>query len=352
MRDNIFTKVNVYCGAGIILGLFFSRTLLEASAVISIIFYIVFKIRKREKLNMGEYAVILFLLVALLSAMLSPFRKEALDGYRRTFPYLLLIPSFTSIKERRLEIYSFLFICVGFIAAIIGMVGKIYGDSFFNVYGMLPLVFANLMLIPYAFSIYLVRKKRIPGIILTLFFLVVIFFTKRFSAIIGVVIIPIILLILINKRFLLLLLLLPGLFFLRNIGGDKNRFSGRKKLFLSGLKMIERRPVLGFGSSSIRPYYEKYSIPYVIPYKLGDFQNSYIQIGFGTGILGLVIFLFSIFYYLIKGFKKLKLRRDKLLYIDVFVILVMIIINANFIYSFGSPQLSIPFYLLLGIFGN
>ncbi|MCD6399497.1 hypothetical protein J7L85_01770, partial [candidate division WOR-3 bacterium] len=90
MRDNIFTKVNVYCGAGIILGLFFSRTLLEASAVISIIFYIVFKIRKREKLNMGEYAVILFLLVALLSAMLSPFRKEALDGYRRTFPYLLL----------------------------------------------------------------------------------------------------------------------------------------------------------------------------------------------------------------------------------------------------------------------
>ncbi len=105
----------------------------------------------------------------------------------------------------------------------------------------------------------------------------------------------------------------------------------RRYLIGLGLDYFTLKPLFGYGLNNFRLIYVKYS------------HNNYIELLFGVGLVGTVIF-YSIYYYLLKEIKKMK--DNYLIVIIVTYILILLMIDMALV-SYGNR---IHIYTLLYIY--
>lgn len=130
---------------------------------------------------------------------------------------------------------------------------------------------------------------------------------------------------------------------------------------LSGIDMIQTRPIFGFGVSTFRDVYNRFRrLDYRSP---GDEQdlivpetahNEYINTGATQGIPALVVWL-AIIFYVLRGVYKTafseKVRKTS--YADslclIFMACAIISYMVQVAFNFGTVGTSVPFYILLGL---
>ena len=144
--------------------------------------------------------------------------------------------------------------------------------------------------------------------------------------------------------FILLVVLVPAIreraIFIFQAGGDANRFSAWKGAWA----MIKENPFLGKGLGTFMAYFPKYAPGLGIQYA----HNSFLQIWAETGIFSLLSFLIFLGLLIYNGIK-LCLGKCDFLILGILCALFGFIVHSFFDNQLYSLQLSVLFWLLLGI---
>lgn len=142
---------------------------------------------------------------------------------------------------------------------------------------------------------------------------------------------------------------------------EEGNVPDRLSWVLSGIDMIQTRPIFGFGVSTFRDVYNRFRrLDYRSP---GDEQdlivpetahNEYINTGATQGIPALVVWL-AIIFYVLRGVYKTAFSDEvrKTSYADslclIFMACAIISYMVQVAFNFGTVGTSVPFYILLGL---
>lgn len=142
---------------------------------------------------------------------------------------------------------------------------------------------------------------------------------------------------------------------------EEGNVPDRLSWVLSGIDMIQTRPIFGFGVSTFRDVYNRFRrLDYRSP---GDEQdlivpetahNEYINTASTQGIPALVIWL-AIVFYVLRGVYKIAFSDEvrKTSYADslclIFLACAIISYMVQVAFNFGTVGTSVPFYMLLGL---
>lgn len=142
---------------------------------------------------------------------------------------------------------------------------------------------------------------------------------------------------------------------------EEGNVPDRLSWVLSGIDMIQTRPIFGFGVSTFSDVYNRFRrLDYRVP---GDEQdlivpeaahNEYVNTGATQGVPALVIWL-AIVFYVLRGVYKTAFSEEvrKTSYADslclIFLACAIISYMVQVTFNFGTVGTSVPFYMLLGL---
>ena len=131
----------------------------------------------------------------------------------------------------------------------------------------------------------------------------------------------------------------------------------------SSLRMIEKRPLFGFGLGTFNLHYPNYQaiylqnrpdmIKYLSNNNVLEAHNEYIQMCTEVGIIGISIFIFMILYLYKKSWDLLNRNghdpKSKILYLGIFLGINIYLIHSLFTFPFHVAFLGASFFILLGM---
>ena len=111
--------------------------------------------------------------------------------------------------------------------------------------------------------------------------------------------------------------------------------NGRFSIWKNGLEIFENNIVLGVGFDNMPKYVKKYMPKsYIAQKKFSAFHNVFLDVLVSQGVIGAIIFIFIIIYYLYLNFKKFKLvinSKNYYLYVIILSIICSILFSSLFV---------------------
>jgi len=136
-------------------------------------------------------------------------------------------------------------------------------------------------------------------------------------------------------------------------------------MLYSSLKMIQAKPLLGFGLGTFKLHYPDYqgsyfeNNPQMVRYLSDDnvemVHNEYVQMGAEIGVIGLGFFILIMLYLYIKSWKFFNVVKDndlkqcKLKYLGIFIGVNIYLIHSLFTFPYHVAYLGASFFIMLGL---
>ncbi len=141
----------------------------------------------------------------------------------------------------------------------------------------------------------------------------------------------------------------------------------------SSLKMIQTRPLLGFGLGTFKLCYPDFQgdylqekpgmIKYLSEQNVEEAHNEYVQMGSEIGVIGLVLFLFILLYFYKKSWEFITtestditditdntdIRKYKTIYSGIFLGINIYLLHCLFTFPYHVPFLGASFFMIFGL---